>query len=175
MYTFAEDNNNYNINELFQEFLRNPNIKNLIPHQDKVIWSGSYPFPTGGVLEKALCDDRIMLIGDTGGFVSPVSGEGIQHALLSGNIAAKTAIKALEIEDYSKSMLKKYKSHPRIKETVRSFKMKYSMRNLFYKNQGENLNKIFELTQKDPEFKNNVLDIFFSKTLPNKEFLSKFQ
>ena len=175
VYTFAEDNNNYNINELFQEFLRNPNIKNLIPHQDKVIWSGSYPFPTGGVLEKALCDDRIMLIGDTGGFVSPVSGEGIQHALLSGNIAAKTAIKALEIEDYSKSMLKKYKSHPRIKETVRSFKMKYSMRDLFYKNHGESLNKIFELTQKDPEFKNNVLDIFFSKTLPNKEFLSKFQ
>ena len=116
-----------------------------------------------------------MLIGDTGGFVSPVSGEGIQHALLSGNIAAKTAIKALEIEDYSKSMLKKYKSHPRIKETVRSFKMKYSMRDLFYKNHGESLNKIFELTQKDPEFKNNVLDIFFSKTLPNKEFLSKFQ
>ncbi|MFX1289103.1 MAG: NAD(P)/FAD-dependent oxidoreductase [Promethearchaeota archaeon] len=109
------------------------------------------------------------------GFVSPISGEGIQHALLSGNIAAETAIKALEIEDYSKSMLKNYKIHPKIKETVRSFKMKYTMRDLFYKNHGENLNKIFEQTQKDTEFKNNILDIFFSKTLPNKEFISKFQ
>jgi len=174
VYTFAEDNNKYNINELFQEFLRNPNIKKLIPHQDKVIWSTSYPFPTGGVLEKALCDDRLMLVGDTGGFVSPISGEGIQHALLSGKIAAETAIEALESEDYTKNMLKKYKTHPRIKKTIRSFKMKYSMRDFFYKNHGESLNKIFELTQKDPEFRTTVLDIFFSKTIPSKEFLSKF-
>ena len=133
------------------------------------------PFPTEGVLEKGLCDDNLMLIGDTGGFVSPISGEGIQHALMSGKVAAETAIEALETEDYSKSILKKYKTHPRIKETVRSFKMKNSMRDFFYKNHGESLNKIFALTQKDPEFKSNVIDIFFTKTIPSKEFLSKFQ
>jgi flavin-dependent dehydrogenase len=150
------------------------NIKKIVPNQYKVIWSGSYPFPTRGVLEEALCEDHIMLVGDTGGFVSPISGEGIQHALLSGKIAGETAIEALEAEDYSKSMLKKYKTHPRIKETVRSFKMKHSMQDLFYKNQGESLNKIFELAQKDNDFKDNLLDIFFSKKLPSKEFLSKF-
>ncbi|MFX0048490.1 MAG: hypothetical protein ACFE8G_10040 [Candidatus Hermodarchaeota archaeon] len=26
-------------------------------------------------MEKGLCDDHLMLIGDTGGFVSPISGE----------------------------------------------------------------------------------------------------
>jgi geranylgeranyl reductase family protein len=175
VYTFGEDNRYYNLNAIFQEFLCDPNVRKLVPHQDKVIWSGSYPFPTGGILEKALYDDHIMFIGDTGGFVSPISGEGIQHALLSGTIAADTAIKALELEDYSKKILKQYKTHPRIKETVRSFKMKHIMRNYFYTNHGEKLNRIFELTLKDPEFKTNVIDIFMSKTIPSKEFLSKFQ
>jgi geranylgeranyl reductase family protein len=176
VYTFAEDNYNYNINDLYQEFLANPNIKKLIPQVDyKIIWSGSYPFPTEGILEKGLCGDNLMLIGDTGGFVSPISGEGIQHAILSGQTAAEIAIKALELEDYSKNMLKQYKNHPKIKETVRSFKTKRSMRDFFYTNQGEKLNRIFELTQKDPEFKQNVVDIFMSKTIPSKEFLSKIE
>jgi geranylgeranyl reductase family protein len=176
IYTFAEDNYNYNLNELYQEFLRNPNIKKLIPSLNyKVVWSGSYPFPVEGVIEKGLCDDHIMLIGDTGGFVSPISGEGIQHALLTGNIAAEIAIKALDAEDYSKNLLKQYKTHPKIKETLRSFKLKLSMRDLFYTNRGERLNRIFELTQKDPEFKSQVVDIFMSKSIPSKEFLSKIQ
>jgi len=175
VYTFAEDNRNHNINDLYQEFLRNPNVRKLVPNQGNVIWSGSYPFPTEGILEKGLCDDRIMLIGDTGGFVSPISGEGIQHALLSGKVAAETAIEALEIEDYSKSILKKYKNHPQIKNTVRSFKMKSSMREFFYKDHGERLNKIFEQAQRDSEFRIRLLDIFFSKSIPSKEFLSKFQ
>jgi geranylgeranyl reductase family protein len=176
IYTFGEDNNNFNINELYQEFLNNPNIKKLLPSLNyKVIWSGSYPFPIEGVMEKSLCDDHLMLIGDTGGFVSPISGEGIQHALLSGKIAAEIAIKALDAEDYSKNMLKQYKTHTSIKETVRSFKLKLSMRDFFYANHGESLNKIFELTQKEPEFKSQVVDIFMSKSMPSKEFLSKIQ
>jgi geranylgeranyl reductase family protein len=176
VYTFAEDNYNHNMNDLYHEFLSNPRIKKLIPCPNyKIIWSGSYPFPTEGIFEKGLCGDHLMLVGDSGGFVSPISGEGIQHALLSGKVAAETAINALDTEDYSKDMLKQYKSHPLIKETARSFKLKLSMRNIFYANHGEKLNKILALTHKDPEFKSQVVDIFMSKTIPSKEFLSKFQ
>jgi len=114
-----------------------------------------------------------MLIEETSDFVSPISGEDIQHALTSGKIAAEIAIKALELESYSKNILKQYKSHPKIKKTIRSFKMKLSMREFFYTNHGEKLNTIFELTQKDSEFKQNVVDIFMSKTIPSKELLSK--
>ena len=176
VYTFAEDNFNCNINELYHEFFTNPNIKKLLPLSTyEVIWSGAYPFPTEGIKEKGLYDDNLMLIGDTGGFVSPISGEGIQHALLSGQISAEVAIKALESEDYSKNMLKQYKGHPKIKNTARIFKTKLAMRDFFYTNRGEKLNKIFELTQGDPEFKKDVVDVFMSKTIPSKEFLSKIQ
>ena len=74
-----------------------------------------------------------------------------------------------------KKKLKKYKNHPQIKNTVRSFKMKSSMREFFYKDHGERLNKIFEQAQRDSEFRIRLLDIFFSKSIPSKEFLSKFQ
>jgi len=176
VYTFAEDNLNFNLNEIYLEFLRSPNIKKLIPESNyKIEWSGSYPFPVEGVLEKSLYDDHILLIGDTGGFVSPISGEGIQHACLSGNIAAETAIKALEAEDYSKEVLKHYKSHPKVKRLIKSLKLKRSMRKFLYANKGEDLNKIFDLAEKDPEFKTQVVDIFMSNSIPSKEFLSKLK
>ncbi|MFX0008879.1 MAG: hypothetical protein ACFE9R_01080, partial [Candidatus Hermodarchaeota archaeon] len=97
------------------------------------------------------------------------------HALLSGQISAEVAIEALQLEDYSKNMLKQYKSHPKIKNTARIFKTKLAMRDIFYTNRGEKLNKIFELTQEDPEFKKDVIDVFMSKTIPSKKFLSKIQ
>jgi len=176
VYTFAEDNLNYNLNEVYYEFLSSPNIKKLIPGlKSKIIWSGSYPFPVEGVLEKSLCDDHVMLIGDTGGFVSPISGEGIQHACLSGKVAAETAIKALESENYTKNILNQYKRHPDIKKLVRSLKLKLSMRSFFYTNKGEDLNKIFNLTENDAEFKSQVVDIFMSRSIPSKEFLSKLK
>jgi digeranylgeranylglycerophospholipid reductase len=176
VYTFAEDNLNFNLNEIYLEFLRSPNIKKYIPDSNyKIEWSASYPFPVEGVLEKSLYDDQILLIGDTGGFVSPISGEGIQHACFSGKIAAETAIKSLEVEDYSKNVLKQYKNHPKIKELIRSLKLKLSMRGFLYANKGEDLNKIFDLTEKDPEFKTQVVDIFMSKSIPSKDFLSKLK
>jgi digeranylgeranylglycerophospholipid reductase len=176
VYTFAEDNLNLNLNEIYLEFLRSPNIKKHIPDSNyKIEWSASYPFPVEGVLEKSLYDDHILLIGDTGGFVSPISGEGIQHACFSGKIAAETAIKSLEVGDYSKNVLKQYKNHPKIKKLIRSLKLKRSMRKFLYANKGEDLNKIFDLTEKDPEFKTQVVDIFMSNSIPSKDFLSKLK
>jgi len=174
VYTYAEDNLNFNLNEIYLEFLHNPNIKKYIPNSNyKIEWSGSYPFPVDGVLEKSLYDDQILLIGDTGGFVSPISGEGIQHACLSGKVAAETVIKAQEAEDYSKNVLKQYRSHPKIKELIKSLKLKRSLRKFLYANKGEDLNKIFKLTETDLEFKNQVVDLFMSRKIPSKEFLSK--
>jgi len=174
--TFAEDNINYNLISLYNQFLKNIHIKRYISSSKyKIIWSGAFPFPAEGVLEKSLYDDNILLIGDTGGFVSPISGEGIHTSIISGNSAAEVAIKALEEENYSKIILKKYKSHPDVKKMVRNFKLKRSMIKFFYENRGENLNKLLALAEKDPEFKNYVVDMFLSKSLPSQDFLAKLQ
>jgi hypothetical protein len=49
------------------------------------------------------------------------------------------------------------------------------MRKFLYANKGEDLNKIFDLAEKDPEFKTQVVDIFMSKSIPSKDFLSKLK
>jgi digeranylgeranylglycerophospholipid reductase len=176
VYTFGEDNLNYNLNQMYDKFLQNLNIKKLIPESNYItVWSGSYPFPVEGVQVKSLYDDNLMLIGDTVGFVSPISGEGIQTALISGKAAGETAIKALELEDYSKNILKSYKIYPDIKKVIKSFKLKKVMRQFFYANEGEDLNKLLALTENDDEFKGKVINLFMSRNIPVEEIFSKLR
>lgn len=54
------------------------------------VYCGPYHYPTYG--------DRVILIGDAGGFPINFTGEGIRTALLTGKFAAETLIDALEYE-----------------------------------------------------------------------------
>lgn len=174
LFTFGKDNLKYNIHNVYQEFINNPNVKKYISSSDnEIIWSSSYSFPAEGVLEKSLFDDNLMLIGDAGGFVSPISGEGIQTAVISGRIAAETAIKALQNEDYSKTSLKMYRTNQEIKKIIRNFKQKSSMINFFYENNGKNLNKMLELSEIDSKFREQVVNLFAFGEMPSKDFIAK--
>ena len=174
VFSFGEDNIKYNLHKIYQEFLDNPNIKKYIPSSNyKTIWTGSYSFPAEGVLEKSLYGDNLMLIGDAGGFVSPISGEGIQTSVISGKVAGETAIEALQEEDYSKNILKKYRTNPEIKNIIRNFKLKRSMIKFFYENKGRNLNKMLSLSEKDLEFREQVVNMFTYGEIPSKDFLAK--
>ena len=174
IFTFGSDNRKYNMHKIYQEFIANPHVKNYIPNSNyKIIWTGAYSFPAEGVLEKSLYTDNLMLIGDTGGFVSPISGEGIQTAVLSGKVAAETAIEALQKEDYSKTNLKKYRTNLEIKNIIRNFKLKRSMINFFYENKGKNLNKMLSLAGTDSEFREQVVNMFAFGEVPSKDLLAK--
>lgn len=48
--------------------------------------------PVGGPLEQTV-HDRVMLIGDAGGFVNGFSAEGIYYAMVSGHLAADAALR----------------------------------------------------------------------------------
>ena len=52
--------------------------------------------------------DRVLVVGDAAGFAKPATGGGIYYALLSGEMAAKTADEALEAGDLSAKHLKSY-------------------------------------------------------------------
>lgn len=54
-----------------------------------------------------------LLAGDAACLVDPLSGEGIIYALISGRIAAGTAIYAFELGDFSKDVLSRYSLHLR--------------------------------------------------------------
>jgi geranylgeranyl reductase family protein len=64
-------------------------------------------FPYKGPLSSMVCDNA-MLLGDSAGFVSPFSGEGIFFAMDSGRIAAETLQTAFKQGNLSKSILSSY-------------------------------------------------------------------
>ncbi len=174
--TCNEDNLKYNQNEIFHNFLKNPITKKILTARNyKTRWLGSYSMPGQGVRESVLYDDNTMVIGDAAGFVSPISGEGIHPSVVSGEIAAKTAINALQDENFGKSCLKAYKFHPNIKKIIRNFKLKRSMVDFFFEEDGKQLNNMFQLAFEDKQYKEQAIDMFlFNKPL-SKEFLLKLK
>ena len=114
-----------------------------------------------------------MLIGDAGGFFSPISGEGIQTAVTSGKISAEATIEALQNEDYSKTSLNIYRTNKESKNIIRNFKLKSSMINFLYESKGRNLNKMFKLSKVDSEFRKQVVNRFAFGEIPSKDLITK--
>ena len=52
--------------------------------------------------------DGLVMVGDTAGFVDPLTGEGIYYALRSGELAAAQGLEALRRGDVSAKALKGY-------------------------------------------------------------------
>ena len=52
--------------------------------------------------------ERVMLVGDAGGFFDPFTGEGVYAAMRSGALAADVALEALAAGDFSASALERY-------------------------------------------------------------------
>jgi geranylgeranyl reductase family protein len=174
--TFEEDNLNYNLNQIYDEFLNDPNIRKYFQGSNyKKIWMGAYPLSAKGILDKSLYGDNLMIIGDAAGFVSPISGEGIHPSIVSGQIAAETAIKALNKDKISAETLKFYKQDPNIKKIIRNFKLKRSMVEFFYENNGKNLDTMFKLAERESDFRTQVINMFFFNAAPTEEFFAKIR
>ncbi len=54
--------------------------------------------PVGGLREN-LCIGNVMLVGDSAGMADPITGAGINNAILAGEVAGKTIVNALENDD----------------------------------------------------------------------------
>ncbi len=174
--TLLDENLNTNLNQAYSEFLNDPHIKQFFPKSKyEEIWSAAYPIPALGVREKCLYGDNVLIIGDAAGFVSPISGEGIHPSVVSGNAAAEIATEALKQGDFSTQMLKKYKQYPNIKKIIRNFKMKVSMVEFLFENQGLNLSKMFELADAEDSIREDVINMFLFNTPPSKELLLRIK
>ncbi len=69
-----------------------------------------YFLPVGGPLQKTYAD-RILLCGDAAGVVNAFTGEGIYHAMVSGEYAANMALRALEENNFSAAFLSAYQTN----------------------------------------------------------------
>ncbi len=67
----------------------------------------AYLIPVGGPLQRTYAD-RTLLCGDAAGFVNAFTAEGIYYAMVSGELAAKTALASLSRDIYSRDFLAQY-------------------------------------------------------------------
>lgn len=95
-----------NLKEVFINYIDILKENNIIPNNLKIgkIQGGALPI---SLLEKTY-SDRVILCGDAGGFINPISGEGIYYAMASGEIAVKVIVDALKSGDASERFLSRY-------------------------------------------------------------------
>ncbi len=113
--------------ELLEKIKEHPTIAPLIEGGEVIEYS-AHLIPEGGYKKiPQLYDNGVMVVGDAAMLVNNMHWEGTNLAMLSGKIAAETAIIALTKKDFSKKFLSKYK-----KNLEKTFIMKdlYAYRNL---------------------------------------------
>ena len=97
------------IGEMLHEFIDSrPELKDL-----PIVRKSSGLIPT--YVASQLHGDGVMVVGDAGGFVNPLTGGGIYLGMISAQIAAGVAREALQQNDFSCAFLSRYTS--RIKRT----------------------------------------------------------
>ncbi len=72
----------------------------------KKIWKGGFPIPAGKG-KNDVYRDRVLFLGDAGGLVDPLTGEGIYYAARSGVLAAKVIKSSFEKGNFK--VLRTYK------------------------------------------------------------------
>ena len=157
--------------ELFDWFLRSKYFKEMF-RREKIVVKQGYPVPFSSVSGQHY-GDGIMLVGDAGGFVSPVTGEGVYYALWTGKLAAETTILAYEREDFSGNTLKEYKRKLDERGIVEFLSGQLRLRDLIYSNQGRTLNLILKAANEDERFKDELRRVLFEGAKPSAEFAQK--
>lgn len=95
---------------IYQHFIEVLAQHNVVGGESQSQNMHGYFLPMGGPLSKTF-SNRVMLCGDAAGFVNAFTGEGIYYAMVSGEHAAKTALKALQYNDFSEQRLGQYQAN----------------------------------------------------------------
>ena len=97
-----------NLKKMLEEFLAMPAIRERttkgVDLRDVAIWQLSF----GSQKKLQHAYDGALLVGDAAGFINPLTGGGIENALISGKLAAETIDQALRTGDISREGLKIY-------------------------------------------------------------------
>ncbi|MCH2308056.1 MAG: NAD(P)/FAD-dependent oxidoreductase, partial [SAR202 cluster bacterium] len=95
------------IKEIWEDYINLLKKDGYFPKDQEIPPVKGAPLPLDGPI-KATTMDNTLLVGDSAGMVSPLSGEGIYYGMHAGKIAIDTIKKALETGDYSQKHLDQY-------------------------------------------------------------------
>ncbi|MCX6028217.1 MAG: geranylgeranyl reductase family protein [Chloroflexi bacterium] len=93
--------------QAFDEFVNDPRLVGRLSHATLMGRANGWLLPFASQRRPRACAG-MMLVGDAGAFVSPLTGSGIYNAMETGRIAAQIAAKAIQANDCSLNELRKY-------------------------------------------------------------------
>ncbi len=93
--------------EIWKDYINLLKKDGYFPNDQEIPPVKGAPLPLSGPI-KATTMDYTLLVGDSAGMESPLSGEGIYYEMHAGKIAVDTIKKALETGDYSQQHLDQY-------------------------------------------------------------------
>ncbi len=143
---------------VFDAFLEHGPIKERMANSTCVSAIKSYPLRMDFSTARTF-SDRLVLVGEAAGLVNPFTGEGIDYAMESGQIAAQVLIDQLESGDLSFSALRAYDKKLRARfQSVFVWTMR--MRNLYMNDWL--LNPLIRAANKESYVERTVLEVLLS-------------
>ncbi len=95
--------------KIFDAFVRHLKREDLLMQNADLSGARGALVPTGGPISKSYVD-RCILLGDSVGMVSPLTGGGIAYAMRAAKHATSVLTKALETDDFGSSTLCEYEN-----------------------------------------------------------------
>jgi len=102
-----------------------------------------HPIPLGGPITKTF-GNGLLVVGDAASQVKPTTGGGVLMGMICARLAAKTALKAYELNDFSERTLAEYEKAWK-REIGFELKAMLKVRRMFNKLSDKQLDKLFEL------------------------------
>jgi len=145
-----------NLKDFFDRFLEEPQVARwlevAVPEGPPKSWSLKM-----GMWGARRYAQGLMLVGDAGSMVHPISGEGVGYAIESGRLAASWAYEAHARKDFSASALSGYERQLR-RQRAREHLSGHALVNLV-PNLGM-LEPLFKACEKDPEARRALVESF---------------
>ncbi|HEX2738995.1 MAG TPA: hypothetical protein VHM69_01010, partial [Rubrobacter sp.] len=145
-----------NLKDFYDRFLEEPLmadwLENATPEGPPTSWSLKM-----GMWGARRYGQGMMLVGDAGSMIHPISGEGVGYALESGRLAASWANEAHVRQDFSASTLSGYERqlrHRRAREHISGYALVNLVPNL------ETLEPLFKACEKDTEARRTLVESF---------------
>ena len=112
----------YNLEKMLKDFLEMPAIKKRLLRGGQLRDVATWQLNFGSQKHLQHVFDGAILVGDAAGFINPLTGGGIHNSLVSADLAAQVADKALKANDVSRSKMQVYEQlcHEQMWESMRN-------------------------------------------------------
>ncbi len=110
---------NLDVHLKLQQLKTHPLFADILKNGKCIEW-GAKTIPEGGYhsIPQRLCDDGLLIAGDSANMVNVPALKGIHYAITAGMLTAQTALSALKANDFSYSVLKEYEHKVRHKSCI---------------------------------------------------------